>query len=54
MSFQEYPKWLPIGDGVIVWSREEENGLRQEETSEEVKAEKKRGRPRKVVNDGNQ
>lgn len=52
MDFQEYPKWLPIGDGVIVWNKEEEDGL-QEKTSEEV-TEKKRGRPRKVVNDGNQ
>ena len=47
MEFKEYPKWLPIGDGVIVWSKEEEDGLRQEETPKEV-TEKKRGRPRKV------
>lgn len=58
MEFKEYPKWLPIGDGVIVWSKEEEDGLRKEETPKEVTpkevTEKKRGRPRKVVNDGNQ
>lgn len=55
MEFKEYPKWLPIGDGVIVWSKEEEDGLRKEETPKEV-TEKKRGRPRKVkeVSNGDQ
>ena len=47
-EFQEYPKWLPIGDGVIVWSREEEDSMRHEEPPKE---EKKRGRPRKVQPD---
>lgn len=46
MSYQEYPKWLPIGDGVIVWNKEEEDALQEQETAEEVKP--KRGRPRKV------
>lgn len=44
-EFQEYPKWLPIGDGIVVWTKEEEDGLQEQETPEEVKP--KRGRPRK-------
>lgn len=55
-AFQEYPKWINIGDGVIVWSKEEEDQLTQrkpEETADSAPAPKKRGRPRKVVTDGN-
>ena len=48
-EFQEYPKWLPIGDGVVVWSKEEEASKR------EITEEKpKRGRPRKEVTNGDQ
>lgn len=47
-EFKEYPKWLPIGDGVIVWTKEEEDALQKQEASEEVaEPAKKRGRPRK-------
>jgi hypothetical protein len=47
-GFQEYPKWLPIGDGVIVWNKEEENALQEQEAAEEVKP--KRGRKPKNGN----
>ena len=48
-EFQEYPKWLPIGDGIIVWNREDEDKYTQ---PEEVKP--KRGRPKKEVTHGDQ
>ena len=48
-EFQEYPKWLPIGDGVIVWSKEEEDQHRQPEEEKP-----KRGRPKKEVMHGDQ
>ncbi len=51
-EFHEYPKWVHVGDGVIVWSREEEDALRKKEAPEEVKP--KRGRPKKEVNHGDQ
>jgi hypothetical protein len=46
MDFQEYPKWIPVGDGLIVWSREEEEAHQIKEPEP-----KKRGRPKKVEHD---
>lgn len=53
MSFQEFPKWIPLPEhqdgGIVVFNAEEEKSYVVQEDQAPAEEVKKRGRPRKVT-----